>query len=91
MSIYQTLKNIGAKLDSWQSDLYVLATPQTIKLTQNQPNRTFFRGTDSKLWIELPFAYEPGRVHSCFQAGNILTTLRIFKMGVSGFIILNFP
>ena len=58
-SIYQTLKNINANLDHHESDLYVECTPQTIEATKSQPNREFFRGTDGKTWIELPFAHKP--------------------------------
>lgn len=59
-SIYQRLKAAGCKIDHHESDLYVEATETAQKLTEGQPNRSFFVSqVDGKHWIELPFMYEP--------------------------------
>lgn len=59
-SIYEQLKEANQELDSHESDLYVLKTEISERITKGQPNRSFFVSQkDGRLWIELPFQYEP--------------------------------
>ena len=56
--IYEVLKRSGAELDHHESDLYVRATPETLRLTRGQPNVSYFISNGQR-WIELPFRYTP--------------------------------
>ena len=71
-SIYKQLKKMGAKIEHHLSDLYIKDTPKVRKMINNwlQKNgnrpigRTvcaefFISQIDGKLWIDLPFQYEP--------------------------------
>lgn len=59
--LYELLSEAGCQLDSWQSDLYVVATPEARAIIQGYENsghisnKKPFRGNDGVLWIELPF------------------------------------
>lgn len=57
--IYAALKAAGCELDHHESDLYVKATPEAIRLTAGEPNRSFFTSHDGSRWIDLPFKYTP--------------------------------
>jgi hypothetical protein len=58
---YAELMAIGAQIDHHESDLYVEATPETIKLVKSSKwfYTTFRNQIDHKLWLEIPFAYLP--------------------------------
>lgn len=64
-ALYDLLKDAGCELDSHQSDLYVLATPKAREIVAayeaegHITNRSPFRSTDGRLWLELPFHNKP--------------------------------
>lgn len=63
-SLYEELKAAGIKMDSHESDLYVLETPAVRGIIAQFPmhakNATRFRDRrDGKMWIDVPFAYDP--------------------------------
>ena len=65
-SLYERLNEAGFETDSWQSDLYVLKTPQALAAIEafeaegGITNRSeFVSDKDGRRWIELPFAYSP--------------------------------
>lgn len=64
--LYERLTEAGCKTDSWQSDLYVLKTPEALAVIEafeaegGITNRSeFVSQKDGRRWIELPFAYSP--------------------------------
>lgn len=62
MSLYQALKDAGCLLDHHESDLYVLATKVAFDIINKHESYSmnkFFKSTDSRMWFEIPFAYEP--------------------------------
>jgi hypothetical protein len=61
-SLYQDMLAAGVKIDSHESDLYVEATPSSVAILKRYPrcNASYFRNNvDGKLWIDIPFAYDP--------------------------------
>jgi hypothetical protein len=58
---YEKLLEIGAKMDSHESDLYVKATPEAWKIIRASGwSCTIFTDQiDKETWYELPFAYLP--------------------------------
>jgi hypothetical protein len=68
MSLYERLKAAGVPLDNHESDLYVLETPESRKIVQawqkeQRPRvvsvATFVSNLDGKVWLDIPFMYEP--------------------------------
>jgi len=64
--LYAKLVEAGCDTNSWQSDLYVLKTPQALAVIEafeadgGITNRSeFVSDRDGRRWIELPFAYSP--------------------------------
>ena len=59
--VYRTLKQAGCKIDNQASDLFVLATPEALKIVQDSDEKysIFTSEIDGKQWIEVPFAYLP--------------------------------
>lgn len=60
--IYQQLKDAGVQLDNHESDLYALVTPESEKIVAEYPHKSNvrkFKGSDGKMWFDIPFAYEP--------------------------------
>lgn len=65
-SLYARLKQAGCKLDSHESDLYVLATPEARAIVTEYEaeggltNKQEFRSDiDGKIWLDLPFHNQP--------------------------------
>jgi len=58
---YAELLAIGAEIDSHEADLYVRATPETVKLVKNTGwGFTYFKSEiDGRLWLDVPFAFIP--------------------------------
>jgi len=61
MSLYDQLKASGAELDSHESDLYVLQTPESLAVIKASglTYSTFINQIDQKVWIDVPFAHAP--------------------------------
>lgn len=61
MSLYTALRDAGVPLDSHESDLYALRTPEALAIVARYKwsCSTFTSQIDGKLWLDLPFAYEP--------------------------------
>jgi len=61
MTIYQTLRDMGATMDSHESDLHVVATPDIRRAVREAGIRwTEFRDeTTGRINLEIPFAYDP--------------------------------
>lgn len=67
MSLYRRLKKAGCEIASWQSDLYVRATPEAVEIVKQYSEETgiklgytgFVSNSDGLRWIEAPFAFEP--------------------------------
>jgi hypothetical protein len=61
--IYYILKDAGIPIDSHESDLYALKTPESERILRDYPSRanvtTFLSATDGKVWYDIPFAYIP--------------------------------
>jgi hypothetical protein len=63
--IYKRAKDLGLKISSWQSDLYIRYSPESAALIEewkkqkNAVRPTTFIGTDKNRWWELPFQYTP--------------------------------
>lgn len=66
-SLYRRLKKAGCEIGSWQSDLYVRATPEAVEIVKRYSEETgakishrgFVSKADGLRWIEAPFAFEP--------------------------------
>ena len=62
MSIYKQLKEAGVPLDSHESDLYALRTPESKEIVKEYQFRsivqTFRNQIDNKIWYDIPFAYD---------------------------------
>jgi hypothetical protein len=63
MSLYTELKDAGCQIDSHYSDLYVLSTPESRAIIARHGGRcspsAFRSQIDGKVWIDLPFCFEP--------------------------------
>ena len=61
MSLYKDLKEAGVPLDSHESDLYAMVTPESQKIikTSGHSFTTFISQIDGKRWYDLPFAFIP--------------------------------
>ena len=62
VSLYLRLKTAGVPLDSHESDLYALVTPESwaiVKASGWGGVTTFTSNIDGKVWFDLPFAYSP--------------------------------
>jgi hypothetical protein len=63
MSLYEKLKEAGIKLDSHESDLYFEMSGRAMRIATQfsveMKAATVFTGTDGKLWVDVPFAYQP--------------------------------
>lgn len=64
-TLYQRLTQAECETDHWESDLYVLDTPQAravieaYKADGHPASVVPFVGTDGRNWIDVPFAYDP--------------------------------
>lgn len=59
MTFFESVKALGVKFDTHESDLYVPVTAATKALVadyQFRENVTTFRGHDGALWFDVPFA-----------------------------------
>jgi hypothetical protein len=61
VSLYDELKELGAELDSHESDLYVKSSPEVDDfLNEWDLSMSRFRSqVDGCWWWDLPFMYEP--------------------------------
>lgn len=64
MSLYSELRDAGVPIDNWHSDLQFLDTEKAREILEHFPieksnARRFVSNLDSKLWVEVPFAYVP--------------------------------
>lgn len=60
MSLYTDAVAKGLTLDSHESDLYVLATPEAVSLVKRHKwAHSAFVGNDGKVWLDVPFAFDP--------------------------------
>ena len=60
VNVYQQAKAAGIEMDSHESDLYLLASPESLALLKASGyDFTTFKGTDGRMWYEVPFAYYP--------------------------------
>lgn len=58
--IYPKLQAIGAVMDSHESDLYVLVTPETRRLIDDyRPIGVTYFMSEGKRWADIPFSYLP--------------------------------
>jgi len=61
-NLYQRLTEAGIETDHHESDLYVRATPEAFKILREEKRAgcyTFRSQLDGKLWVDVPFAYQP--------------------------------
>ncbi len=63
-SVYRDMVAAGVKTDSHESDLYVEATPEARAVLARHPiheqnAKTFQHAETGKLWLDIPFAFEP--------------------------------
>ena len=62
-SVYGKLMAAVCKIDSHESDLYVLATPEAEKILRASDHwpivRRFTSNVDGLRWFDVPFAYLP--------------------------------
>jgi hypothetical protein len=61
-SVYQQLVTAGCEIANHESDLYVVATKAAATILAGyefRENVRQFKGTDGRLWFDVPFAYEP--------------------------------
>lgn len=60
-SLYEKIKALKIPFDSHRSDLYFLATPESRKIVKESGRHPypFISPRDGKVWIEVPFAYDP--------------------------------
>ncbi len=58
---YKKLVAMGIPIDHHESDLYVLSTPESLQVVNDSgwSHTSFVSQIDNKLWLGLPFAYEP--------------------------------
>jgi hypothetical protein len=58
---YQTLKDAGCTIDHHESDLYVKATDEAVKIVKESgwTYEMFTNQVDGDLWLDVAFAYEP--------------------------------
>lgn len=61
MTLYTELRDAGCEIDSHESDLYVLATPEARAIIERygKPCLSFISQIDGKRWLDVPFMYEP--------------------------------
>ncbi len=61
VDVYQILKDSGAELDSHESDLYVKATPEAVKIVKDSgwTYTTFTSQVDGLRWLDVAFAFRP--------------------------------
>jgi hypothetical protein len=64
MQLYDELVKSGIELDHHESDLYVLDTPAAREVLQayaakGAAFRWFKSEIDKRMWIEIPFAFDP--------------------------------
>lgn len=61
MTLYEQLHAAGCQIDSHASDLYVMSTPRAREIVRASGwQRSFFvSDIDGKVWIEVPFAFDP--------------------------------
>jgi len=61
MNLYEELKAAGIPLNSHESDLYALKTPESEAIIERSgySHSTFTSQIDGKVWYDLPFAYYP--------------------------------
>ncbi len=60
-TVYERLTAAGVPTDNHESDLYALATPvsRAIVAESGRSAATFRSAVDGKLWLDIPFAYDP--------------------------------
>jgi len=63
-TLYDALKEANVPTDSHESDLYFLRTPEALEIlkrfpTQGAVAQSFRSCLDGKLWVDVPFAYQP--------------------------------
>ena len=60
-SLHQQLLAAGVDVDSHESDLYAMVTPESRRIVEESGHgSTMFRSeADGKLWYDLPFAFDP--------------------------------
>jgi hypothetical protein len=61
MTLYEDLDKLGAEIENHCSDLYVHFTPEVLKRVKASGLKfsLFTNLIDKRLWIEVPFAYDP--------------------------------
>ncbi len=61
MSLYRDLVAAGIPLDSHESDLYALATPEAVAIVTRSREyfESFISELDGRRWLDVPFAFEP--------------------------------
>jgi hypothetical protein len=80
-TLYQALSEIGAEMDSHESDLYVRdSEPVRAALRlYNQVRATRFIGNDGDVWWDVPFSFDPwweSRTAELLTAEHIAQNLR---------------
>lgn len=63
-TLYLSVRAAGIETASHESDLYIPATPEAVAILAGYPlqkaNATRFRNqVDGKIWIDVPFAFDP--------------------------------
>lgn len=63
-TIYQKLLAAGCAVEGHESDLYTPATDAAAAIIwrnrgQHQGQVTTFKGSDGRLWFDVPFAFDP--------------------------------
>ena len=59
-TLYHEAKAWGLVMDHHESDLYLLANPGSRALVAKHGVKAeTFRGTDGRMWLDIPFAYAP--------------------------------
>lgn len=58
--LYEVLNNVGAVMANHESDLYVRFSHGVLKIVKESGVKfSLFTSTDGRVWIEVPFMYEP--------------------------------
>lgn len=60
MTLYQELKEAGAKMDNHESDLYVVWTPVVSHILKKHNVRTAGSfHSEGQVWLDIPFMFDP--------------------------------
>jgi len=59
MTLYEKLKQIGVRIESHESDMYVPVTRESGKILKDECADIFISQIDKKPWYDVPGAFDP--------------------------------